>query len=1319
MSGSVNGELNLMASQEGVWFAQQFAPAGMTYQIAEYVEIHGAVDLALFEAALRKTVAEAETLSLRFRQVGDRVSQVLDPRPDWPLDVVDVSGADDPLADALARMRAETARPMDLEHGPLYTVVLFVAGPDRLLWYQRGHHLVGDGYTGSLLARRVAEIYTAMTEGLDDFGAALPPLRHLLEQDAAYRASERFAADREYWTQALADAPEPVSLAGRMAPASRSFLRHTVDMAPDTAERLRAAARSYRTALPVLVMAAAALYTARLTGSAEAVLGLPVSARTSELQRTIPGDLANALPLRIPVDPGATLADLMRQVSAVMRGALRHQNYRLEDMRRDLGRVGMGGDLFGSSVNVMALDEDALRFAGHHATVHNLSNGAVKNLDFVVYDRGRHGIRLTINANPAIYGADDVAAHTERFARLLETLVAADPGVRVSGVEVLDAVERERVLVAWNDTAVEVPALAGTLPGLFEAQVVRSPGAVAVVFEGREVSYGELNARANRLARLLVGRGVGPESLVAVVMERSVELVVALLAVVKAGGAYVPIDPAYPVDRIGYMLQDAAPVLALCDAAAGRVVAGLVGALPVVVVDDPAVSGVLAGFGSVDVSDAERIVSLLPAHPAYVIYTSGSTGRPKGVVVAHRGVVNYVVWCWGAYPELSGSTLLHASASFDAGVTGLYGALTCGGRVLLAGLDEGLPRAAAGVGGFTFLKATPSGLALLGALGEGCVPSGLMMVGGEAVSGAQLREWRRDHPSVGLVNHYGPTEATVGCIDFAMGVGDRIPEGVVPIGRPMANTRVYVLDDALGPVPVGVVGELYIAGVQLARGYLGRAGLTSERFVACPFGGPGERMYRTGDLARWNGDGQLEFLGRADDQVKIRGYRIELGEVESVLASHPQVAHGVVVVREDRPGDKRLVGYAVPAVGASVDPAGLRGHMADLLPDYMVPAAVVVLDALPVTVNGKLDRRALPAPEYGTGSGGGRGPADAREEAMCQVFAEVLGVPEVGVDDNFFDLGGHSLLAVSLVERLRARGVSVDIRALFSAPTVAGLAQQVQQGTRRDDLEVLLPFRTTGSRPPLFCVHHGFGFGWNYRELLPHLPADQPLYALQARSLREADGLPDSVAAMAAGYLEHIRAVQPNGPYQLLGWSFGGLVAHEMAVQLRQQGEQVSLLAILDSYPRVEESQGDAPDFDESAALAGIARALDLDADPGSGQPWTAAEITRVLRERGDGPAELSTTDVMAAAAASSRVHNMKLVRGHRPGAFDGDALFFVATEGRPPQAPTADSWHAHVRGKVVSSDVPCSHTEMMEPHALTHIAPILTAALDRAPREA
>ncbi|MFF7638667.1 amino acid adenylation domain-containing protein, partial [Kitasatospora sp. NPDC008050] len=581
-------------------------------------------------------------------------------------------------------------------------------------------------------------------------------------------------------------------------------------------------------------------------------------------------------------------------------------------------------------------------------------------------------------------------------------------------------------------------------------QVVKSPDAVAVVFEGREVSYGELNARANRLARLLVGRGVGPESLVAVVMERSVELVVALLAVVKAGGAHVTIDSAYPADRIDYMLREAQPALVLIDQAAGSV--GTVqecladAAVAVLVLDTVDMREAVAGFDSADVSDVERTVSLSPEQPAYVIYTSGSTGRPKGVVVTQQDVVELA---GDRRFEGDGSrcVLLHSPHTFDALTYEFWVPVLNGGRVVIAppgSMDPfQLVRLAAAyevtamwltAGLFNVVAAEDPGS--LGTLRQ-------VWSGGDVLPPTAVERVISSCPGLTVVNGYGPTETTVFATTHAMSTAPDLARPV-PIGRPIANTRLYVLDDALSPVPVGVAGELYLAGSGLARGYVGRVGLTAERFVACPFGGPGERMYRTGDVVRWNRDGRLEFVGRADDQVKIRGFRIELGEVESVLASHPSVAQVVVVVREDRPGDKRLVGYVVPGAGMSEGLAGrLRGHVAGVLPDYMVPAALVVLDALPVTANGKLDRRALPAPEYAAGSGGGRGPANAREEVLCQVFAEVLGVPVVGVDDNFFDLGGHSLLAVTLVERLRARGVSVDIRALFSAPTVAGLAESV------------------------------------------------------------------------------------------------------------------------------------------------------------------------------------------------------------------------------------------------------------------------------------
>ena len=607
----------------------------------------------------------------------------------------------------------------------------------------------------------------------------------------------------------------------------------------------------------------------------------------------------------------------------------------------------------------------------------------------------------------------------------------------------------QQVMDVWNDTSRPVPAK--TVPELLEKQAARTPDAAAIACEDRSLTYRDLEVRANQLARHLVTLGAGPEQLVAIALPRSELLVIALLGVLKAGAAYLPIDPDYPAGRIDFMLADAGPVVLITDSATGGGLPTAAG-VQVVVADAPATDAALAALPGVPLTDIDRTAPLLPAHPAYVIYTSGSTGTPKGVTVTHGSVVNYVARCVHQYPHLAGSTLLPTLISFDLSVTGLYGTLASGGRVCLAGLNED-PAPADAQGGFTFLKVTPSHLPLLAA--GNSVPSGQLMLGGEAVLGQQLRQLRQSHPTVGLVNHYGPTETTVGCTDFVIEPGGPIPDGAVPIGRPMWNTRVFALDEDLQPVPVGVAGELYVAGAGLARGYLNRPGLTAERFVACPFG-VGERMYRTGDLVRWRADGNLEFLGRVDDQVKIRGFRVELGEIESVLAGEEAVARAAVVLREDRPGDRRLVGYVVPTAGAVVDPAGLRDAVARQLPEYMVPAGVVALTEFPLTAHGKLDRQALPAPDFST-QAGGRKPATPREEILSELFAQALGIDHIGVDDSFFDAGGHSLLGIRLISRIRSvLGVEVAVRTLFQNPTVALLAKALDQAGK--------------SRPPLVAT---------------------------------------------------------------------------------------------------------------------------------------------------------------------------------------------------------------------------------------------------------
>ena len=590
-----------------------------------------------------------------------------------------------------------------------------------------------------------------------------------------------------------------------------------------------------------------------------------------------------------------------------------------------------------------------------------------------------------------------------------------------------------RVPDEWNDTAFPVPA--ASVPELIEAQAARTPDADAVVFEGEALSYAELNRQANRLARYLVSLGAGPERLVAVAVPRSARMVVAVLAVLKSGAAYLPLDPEYPADRIAYMLEVGDPVALVTTRGVGE---SLSSGARRVVLDDQGVAEDLAAQAGGDLADADRGRVLRTAHPAYVIFTSGSTGRPKGVVVSHGSVTNLLSWMRKQFSVVEFSRVLGSAAlSFDFSVFEIFGTLALGGCIEIV---RNVLSLADGPWSGSLISAAPSALDQVLGIPGVRAQAGTVVLGGEAVSVQVAATVQAALPGARFVNIYGPTEATVYVTSWSTdGEIDEAP----PIGRPAGNMRAYVLDAGLGLVPEGVAGELYVAGPQLARGYLGRPGLTGERFVACPFGVAGERMYRTGDVVRWSAGGELEFVGRADDQVKIRGFRIELGEVESALAGVRGVAQAAAVVREDRPGDRRLVGYVVPEAGpagAVVVPAAVREAAGRVLPGYMVPSAVVVVGALPLGPSGKLDRRALPAPDFSAAEGG-RGPSSPREEILCELFAQVLGVGRVGVEDSFFDLGGHSLLVTRLISRVRSvLGAELGIRAVFENPSVAQLA---------------------------------------------------------------------------------------------------------------------------------------------------------------------------------------------------------------------------------------------------------------------------------------
>ncbi|MEW2355928.1 amino acid adenylation domain-containing protein [Spirillospora sp. NPDC029432] len=1030
---SLSEFLPLSAAQRSVWYAQQLAPE-TPFHIAQYIEIEGPVDPELLDRVARIAAHEAESLNVRLAERDGVPGQLLDPAPSAAIPLVDLSapagpGAApaDPRAAARAWVRDRMARPLPMDGDRLYDTALLRLAPDLYWWFIRAHHVIGDASSGSVISRRAAEIYTTLARGGEYVPAERGSYRTVLAEEAAYRESPGYERDRAYWTERFADRPVAASLADDTAAPAADYLSRIVTVPPDGTAALEAGARRLRTAARGLALAATAAYTARMTGTEDVILGMAVSGRTSGLAMETPAQLATVLPLRVAVRPDMTVEELVRGTTRAAARALRHQRYRTEDLLRDLKLLGERHRLYGPVINIMAFDY-RLDFAGVPARMHALTTGPITDLSVNIYDNlDGAGMRVDFEANPALYTAEQIAAHQDRYVRFLRALGDADPGTPLHAVELMDEAERRRVLREWNDTA--LPVRETVVPRLVEEQAAATPDATAVVAGADRLTYAELNARANRLARHLIARGAGTEDFVALALPRTADLVVAALAVLKAGAAYQPIDLAYPPDRVAYMLADAAPACVITTSGAD-----LPGGTPRVELDRLD----LSAHSGADVTDADRLRPLRPANPAYVIYTSGSTGRPKGVVISHANVVDFCAESMASYgPDRMARVLFSTSLNFDVSIFEWLVPLTCGGEIEV--VRDLLEIGERGGWSGTLVSGVPSAVAALLARGGLDLRVGDVALGGEALPPHQVRDVRALLPDARISNIYGPTEATI----FVTGwFDDGNPRGVAPIGRPMANTRAYVLDAALRPVPAGVPGELYVAGDGLARGYLRRPGLTADRFVACPFGGPGERMYRTGDLVRWNARGNIEYLGRLDHQVKVRGFRIELGEIESALAAHPGVAQAVVVARRDDAGDTMLAGY-VTGAGAALDPAALRAFVARTLPEYMVPAAVVVLDAMPLSPNGKLDRAALPAPDF-TAAAGSRGPRDAREEIVCGIFAEVLGLPRVGVDDGFFDHGGDSLKATRVVARVRAAlGVELAVRALFESPTPAGLAEHI------------------------------------------------------------------------------------------------------------------------------------------------------------------------------------------------------------------------------------------------------------------------------------
>ncbi|MEE3623998.1 amino acid adenylation domain-containing protein [Nitrospirillum sp. BR 11752] len=1319
-------KIPLTTAQRGLWFGEKMGRAGTVFNLGEAIEIHGPVDPALFLKALRQLTTEAETIRVKIVEDQDGPAQVIRPTFDDVFPYIDVSDQPDPRQAAERWMMEELNRPVDFDRDPLWVSALFKAADDRFFWYHRAHHIMLDGFTGGMVARRVAELYSAYVEGREPAPHGFLPLVGLVDHEAAYRASDRLEKDRAFWTERLANLPDAVSLARRRVAGPNGLFRQTAHLSPLTSMRLHEIAKGASASLPQILISLAAAFYYRSTGAADLVFGLPVTARPNGQLRRTPGMVANAVTIRLAMSPDLTLEELVQQVSGVMRQTLRHQQYRYEDLRRDMGLVGHNQQIAWMSVNIEPFDYD-LRFGGHPATTHNLSNGSVEDLTIFIYDRddGR-GLRVDFDANPALYTRDELARHQARFLRLVDAIME-DPTLRIGRIDLLSGEERRQVLIDWNATAQSSPP--PLLAQWFEAQAAATPDAPAIGFANEVVSYRVLNAAANAWARALLQLGIGPGQLVAVATQRSALLPVALLAVLKTGAAYVPIDPDMPAARLALVFEDARPAALLTtpDVAAGLPDS----AIPRLMVDLPPDGVDLDWLASLNPTDQERRRPSRALDPAYVIFTSGSTGRPKGVAVSQGNIVNFLGAMKAAFPLSPRDRLMAVTTvSFDIAALELFLPLLAGARIDIA------PRAvvrdapalaqAMRMAGTTLMQATPSLWQSLVEQAADIFPGLRVLVGGEALP-PSLAQAMMDRGAV-VTNLYGPTETTVWSTARTL---NRADLDAPPIGGPIWNTQVYVLDPALQPVPVGVAGDLYIAGDGVAIGYLNRPGLTADRFVANPFGPSGSCFYRTGDLARWREDGMLEFLGRTDHQIKIRGFRIELGEVEAALAACAGVARAVVTAWDDpASGAKRLVGYVVPAPEVSLDTAVLRRDLAGRLPDYMVPAVFVTLDDLPLTANGKVDRRALPAPER-TAVSSYAEPRTPTEQALTILWAKELGVQRVGIHDNFFDLGGDSLMATRLLTRIQnIFPGKISLGTLFEGATIAELAAQLEHSATSDPLGVLLPLRTQGQGAPLFCIHPVVGLGWAYAGLLRHIGPEHPVYALQARGLADDTALPQaplprSVEEMADEYLTHIRRVQPQGPYHLLGWSFGGLVAVAIAHKLQREGEQVDLLSLLDAYPFVQSPAGQEPSEAElaTAALGFLGYSPGDVAVTGGDRPLGMAAVADFLCREYDvlsmplvQQMRQENRDIVSSVLRVIQ-NNLAIARKFKPQPLNTGLLFFRATHLTGPSLKgllmhETEAWAPHVRGPIQEHRLACHHQAMMDPVPLEEIARIVAREL-------
>ncbi|EPW0366501.1 enterobactin non-ribosomal peptide synthetase EntF [Klebsiella quasipneumoniae] len=1288
--------LPLVAAQPGIWMAERLSTLPGAWSVAHYVELRGALDPVLLGKAIVAGLQQADTLSLRFEEQEGEVWQwVAAERTFAEPPIIDLRTTPDPHRAATERMQADLAQDLRVDGGnPLVCHQLLRVGDDRWYWYQRYHHLLVDGFSFPAITRQIAAIYRAWQRGEATPESPFTSFAEVVDEYQRYAGSEAWQRDKAFWQAQRQALPAPASLSaaplgGRAA--GSDIWRMKLEMNADAFRRLASHVPQCQPA--DLALALTTLWLGRLCNRMDYAAGFIFMRRMGSAALTSTGPVLNVLPLAVHIDAQETLADLAMRLAAQLKKMRRHQRYDAEQIVRDSGKAAGDEPLFGPVLNVKVFDYQ-LDIDGVEAVTHTLATGPVNDLELALFPDETGGLSLEILANKARYDEAELRRHMARLTALLAQF-AADPTLRCGDAEMLSADELTR-LTAVNDTAMPLPAT--TLSALVADQARKTPDAPALADANWQFSYREMRQQVVALAQLLRQRGVKPGDSVAVALPRSVFLTLALHGIVEAGAAWLPLDTGYPDDRLRMMLEDARPSLLIASE------------------DQLARFSDIPGLESLcyqqplAVADDAPLVLSKPDHTAYIIFTSGSTGRPKGVMVGQTAIVNRLLWMQDRYPLSADDVVAQKTpCSFDVSVWEFWWPFIAGARLVMAEPEahrdpQAMQQFFARYG-VTTTHFVPSMLAAFVASLDAdsvaaCRTLRRVFCSGEALPTELCREWER-LTGAPLHNLYGPTEAAVD-VSWYPACGPELAAvtgSSVPIGWPVWNTGLRILDAAMRPVPPGVAGDLYLTGIQLAQGYLGRPDLTASRFIADPFA-PGERMYRTGDVARWLANGAVEYLGRSDDQLKIRGQRIELGEIDRAMSALPDVAqavsHACVFNQAAATGGdaRQLVGYLVSDSGLPLDTAALKARLAEQLPPHMVPVVLMQLADLPLSANGKLDRKALPLPTLG-GERSGRPPEPGMETLVAAAFSQLLGCEVNDIDADFFALGGHSLLAMRLAAQLsRQLARQVTPGQVMVASTVGKLsallaADLSDEQAQRLGLDTLLPLRESDG-PTLFCFHPASGFAWQFSVLARYLSPRWSITGIQSPRPQGPMASAASLDEVCEHHLQTLLAQQPHGPYYLFGYSLGGTLAQGIAARLRQRGEAVAFLGLLDTWPPETQNwaEKEANGLDP-AVLAEIARERE----------------TFLAAQQGQASGELFC------AIEANYADAVRLLTTAHSAKFDGKATLFVAEKTRQAGMDPQVVWGPWV-GELEVFSQNCAHVDIISPQAFEAIGPVVKEIL-------